>query len=512
MNEFDNSTSLTDFILTVLNFFIYGYTFVVMISYLILGAISIMLARKYLRSNESTNYFGLLQSPEAPKISIIAPAFNEELTIVDNIRSMMSLQYPDYEVVLVNDGSKDNTLQRAIDEFNLEPITFAVPNMLPTQEVRNVYRSKNPVLKNLLVVDKENGGKADALNCGINCCTGTYILNIDVDCILERDCLLKLAKPILQETDSLVIATGGVVRVANNCVVEKGVLKTVNMPRNWLARFQTLEYLRAFLLGRLAWGRYEGLMLVSGALGIFNKEILVQAGGYSPKTVGEDLELTVRMRKYCLENNIKYRVDFIPEPLVWTEVPENTNVFLRQRNRWTRGSIETIMTHKNLFLNPKYKKLSLLSYTYWIFFEWLSPLIEFFGLISFLLLGMLNLINFNFFLLMLALVLGFSIAFTLSTIYVEEATYFQYKSKRGLIRLMLFGFLEPFLYHPLVVWGSVKGNWDYFFEGKVTWGKQVRKGFTDEANKPQSNKGLLRPRGVKEVKKANKPARRLKTT
>ena len=277
-----------------------------------------------------------------------------------------------------------------------------------------------------------------------------------------------------------------------------------------MARFQTLEYLRAFLLGRLAWGRYEGLMLVSGALGIFNKDILVKAGGYSPKTVGEDLELTVRMRKYCIENKIDYRVDFIPEPLVWTEVPESTAGYLRQRNRWTRGSIETILTHKNLFLNPKYKKLSLLSYSYWVLFEWLAPVIEFFGFLSLLILGLLNLINLNFFILMISLVLGFSIAFTLSTIYVEEATYYQYKSKKGILRLMIFGLLEPFLYHPLVVWGSVRGNWDYFFEGKVTWGKQIRKGFTESEQKSGTN--ILKPRGVREAKKASRPAKRLKTT
>lgn len=446
---------------------------------MIAGFFSVRAAFKYMKSARSINYMSILQSPEAPVISVVAPAFNEELTIVQNIRSLLSLEYRDYEVIIVNDGSTDNTLQRVVDAYDLEPVRFSSPDTLKTQPVRAIYRSRNKSLKNLLVIDKENGGKADALNAGINCSTGEYVMNIDVDCILERDCLLKMIQPILADPENLAIASGGVVRIANDCVIDKGVIKKVNVPRNWLARFQTIEYLRAFMLGRVAWQSLDGLLLISGALGIFNKKIMIAAGGYSTKTVGEDMEVAVRMRRYCRENNIKYKVYFVPEPLVWTEVPEKVGQFLRQRNRWTRGSIETIIAHKKLFFNPKYKKLGMIAYPYWVFYEWLAPLLEFTGLTSLILLGLLGLFPLGYLFLFFSTVIGFAIVFTITTIYIEETTYFQYKDAKGIRRLIYAGFLEPISYHFLSVWASFKGNWDYFIEGKVTWGKQIRKGFSE---------------------------------
>lgn len=479
MKEFDTALSTLDIILGIFNILIYLFTISVMLSYLIIAFFSIRYARRHLKSSKSINYLSILQSPEAPMISIVAPAFNEERTIVQNVRSLLSLEYRDYEVIIVNDGSTDNTLQRVIETYDLEPVRFSSPETLKTQPIRAIYRSKNPVLKNLLVIDKENGGKADALNAGINCASGEYIMNIDVDCILERDCLLKMIHPILDDPDNFAIASGGVVRIANDCVIDKGVIKKVNVPRNWLARFQTIEYLRAFLLGRIAWQKLDGMLLISGALGIFNKKIMIAAGGYSTKTVGEDMEIAVRMRRYCRENGIKYKVYFVPEPLVWTEVPEKIGQFLRQRNRWTRGSIETILAHRKLFFNPKYKTLGMIAYPYWVFYEWLAPLIEFFGLSTLLLLALLGLFPATYLFLFLSTVIGFAIVFTIITIFVEETTYFQYKDAKGIRQLILTGILEPLSFHFLVVWSAFKGNWDYFIEGKVTWGKQVRKGFDD---------------------------------
>ena len=479
MKEFDTGLNTIDIILGIFNILIYLFTISVMFSYLIIGFFSIRGAFKHMKSSRSINYLSILQSPEAPVISIVAPAFNEERTIVQNIRSLLSLEYRDYEVIIVNDGSTDNTLQTVVDAYDLEPVRFTSPETLKTQPVRAIYRSKNQALKNLLVIDKENGGKADALNAGINCCVGEYVMNIDVDCILERDCLLKLIHPILADPENFAIASGGVVRIANDCVIDKGVIKKVNVPRNWLARFQTIEYLRAFMLGRVAWQSFDGMLLISGALGIFNKRIMIAAGGYSTKTVGEDMEIAVRMRRYCRENNINYKVYFVPEPLVWTEVPEKVGQLLRQRNRWTRGSIETILAHKKLFFNPKYKTLGIFAYPYWVFYEWLAPLLEFTGLTSLLLLALLGLFPLNYLFLFFSTVIGFAIVFTITTIFIEETTYFQYKDAKGIRLLIYAGILEPISYHFLSVWASFKGNWDYFIEGKVTWGKQIRKGFND---------------------------------
>lgn len=483
MEGFDDGYSYVDYLIGAFYALVYGYTVFVMVSYLVLGLVSILQARKYLRRNSYTDYLKILQSPAAPGVSILAPAFNEEASIIDNVRSLLSVRYANYEVIVVNDGSKDRTLLKLIDEYQLEKVPFAVDDKIKTKEVRGVYKSRNPYHENLLVVDKENGGKSDALNAAINVSTKDYTLNIDVDCVLEEDCLLKLMKPFLEETDKTVIAAGGVVRIANNCKVEKGRITEVNVPNTLLAQFQTLEYLRAFLLGRIAWGSLDGLLLISGALGVFRKDLLVACGGYDNSTIGEDMEVTVRMRRYAREKDIDYKVAFVPDPLCWTEVPESWSVLRRQRNRWTRGSVETLLAHKRLFLNPYYGKVGMFSYPYWFFFEWLAPIIEFLGVTFLIIFALLGIINISFLYLLIGLIYGFTVAFTIVTIYIEEITFFQYKKRRQLLKLIVAGLLEPLIFHPFVVYCSATGNWDYFFEGKKAWGSMKRVGFSKPAGR-----------------------------
>lgn len=495
MNEFDAEFSLVDIITYILYFLIYGYTLFVMGSYLVLGIISIYQARKYLKRNTSTDYLKILQSPEAPSVSILAPAYNEETTIIENVRSLLSIQYSNFEVIVVNDGSRDRSLVKMIEEYELQKVNFAVRETLKTEPIKAVYKSRNPTHQNLIVVDKENGGKSDALNVALNVSTKDYTLNIDVDSILEQDCLLKLMKPFLEETDRDMVATGGVVRIANDCKVEMGKITEVNVPKKLLAQFQTLEYLRAFLLGRLAWGFLDGLLLISGAIGVFKKELLIASGGYDRGTIGEDMELVVRMRRYAREHDIKYKVGFVPDPLCWTEVPESWSGLRRQRNRWTRGSIETLLSHKRLFLNPYYGKIGLISYPYWVLFEWLAPLIEFVGLLLLVVFALLGIVDLKFFYLMIFMIYAFTVSFTIATIYIEEITYFQYNKRRQLVRLLLAGLLEPILYHPYVVFSSVTGNWDYFFEGKKSWGGIKRVGF----NRPSQREAAEEKRLAKSV-------------
>lgn len=495
MTEFDSQYSLVDILIYIFYFLVYFYTTFVMASYLILGIISIYQARKYLRRNTSTDYYKILQSPEAPSVSILAPAYNEEATIIENVRSLLSVQYPNFEVVVVNDGSRDRTLVKLIEEYQLHKVNFAVREALETEEIKAVYKSSDPTHQNLIVVDKENGGKSDALNVALNVSSKDYTLNIDVDSILEEDCLLKLMKPFLEETDAEVIATGGVVRIANDCRVDKGRITEVNVPRKLLAQFQTLEYLRAFLLGRLAWGFLDGLLLISGAIGVFKKDLIIAAGGYDRATIGEDMELVVRIRRYAREQDIKYRVAFVPDPLCWTEVPESWSGLRRQRNRWARGSIETLLSHKKLFLNPFYGKIGMISYPYWTFFEWLAPVIEFVGIILLVIFALLGVVNLKFFYLMIFMIYAFTVSFTIATIYIEEVTYFQYTKRRQLFRLLIAGVLEPILYHPYVVYCAVAGNWDYFFEGKKSWGGMKRVGF----NRPSDQEAKEEQRIAKAV-------------
>ncbi len=449
-----------------------------MLSYSVLGAISFFALKEYIGQNEGVDYNDILPSSIAPSISLIAPAYNEEKTIVENIRSLLSLHYSNYEVILVNDGSKDNTLQKVIEAYQLEVVNFAIDYKLETKGIRGVYKSTLPALNNLIVVDKENGGKADALNVGVNISTSKYITCIDVDCILEQDALLKMIKPFLH-SKKRVIATGGVIRIANSCIIDNGKITDVRVPDSFLARVQLLEYLRAFLLGRMAWSDLNGLLIISGAFGMFDKDILLKVGGYNHDTVGEDIELVVRIRRYMIEQKEPYKVCFIPDPLCWTEVPESMDVLMNQRNRWARGTIETLKTHRVMFFNRKYGILGLLSYPYWFFYEFLAPLLEFMGIVLLLLLAIFGLVDWTFFFILLAMVYSFTIVFNLCAILADEMTFYQYKRVKDVLRLIGTVFLEPLLFHPLVVWASVRGNID-FLKGKKSWGEMTRKGFSKE--------------------------------
>jgi len=453
-----------------------------MASYIILAIISFHFVSTYLRKNEVSDYNDILNTPIYHSVSLLAPAYNESATIIDNIRSLLSIHYPNFEVIIINDGSKDDTLARCIKEYDLVSVNHAVFEYVPSKPIRAIYKSKNKAFSHLTVVDKVNGGKSDALNAGINVSSKDYITCIDVDCILEQDAILKMMKPFIdQDEDVQVIATGGVVRIANSCKIEDGVITQVMAPENMVARFQALEYLRAFLLGRMAWSHIDGLMLISGALGVFNKKIAIEAGGYSHKTVGEDMELVVRMRRLMQDKNIKYTVAFIPDPLCWTEAPESWDVLIRQRNRWTRGTIETLLTHKKLFFNPFYGKIGLLSYPYWFFFEWLAPLLESFGILVAFIFALLGWVNWSFFFLMLLLVYSFTVTFSVLGLLIEEVTYHQYKREKDLFKLLLAGLIEPFIFHPTILYAAIMGNID-FITGNTKWGEMTRKGFGTTAS------------------------------
>ncbi len=463
--------------------FVYGifiYSAVLICFYIFIAVYSVGETRQYMLRSSFTDYTLLASSEHAPSLSIIAPAYNEAATIIDNVRSLLSIYYNNFEVIIVNDGSKDASLQKLIDEYDLvkEPHYFEQP--IKTKAVRGIYKSKNPVYKKLIVVDKENGGKADALNVGTNIATNQYIVCIDVDCILEQDAMLKLAKPFLDTDNVRVIATGGVVRIANSCEVRDGKIAKVHLPKQFLPRMQTLEYIRAFLLGRMAWSRLNGLLLISGAFGAFDRDIVIKAGGYDHTTVGEDMELVVRMRRYMEENKIPYKVAYIPDPLCWTEAPASFKILGRQRNRWTRGTIETLKMHRVMFFNKKYGVLGLLSYPYWFFFELLAPVIEFLGFIFFILMALFGLINWSFFLALFAFVYTFAVLYSVYAILIEVMTYNQYKKRREIFMLLLTAIVEPFVFHPFVVWSAIRGNID-LLRKKNAWGEMSRQGF---ATKP----------------------------
>lgn len=474
---------MIDLIYTTASILVLVYAGALAFSYLCLAALSAWEMRKYMKKNHFIDYRYILSSPFAPGVSLIAPAYNEGLTIIDNVKSLLSIVYNNFEVIVVNDGSKDDTLEKMIKGFDLVMVDYNLQEILGTKPVRGIYKSQNKAFKKLLVVDKVNGGKADALNVGLNISNNELVACIDVDCIIEPDALLKMVKPFLEEP-SEVIASGGVVRIANSCVVEEGRLIKVRLPEKLIARFQVLEYMRAFLLARIAWSRLNGLLLISGAFGLFKREIAVKAGGYNHNTVGEDMELVVRMRAYMHEQKRKYKVSYIPDPLCWTEAPSSYNILGRQRNRWARGTFETLKIHRKLFFNPRYGVMGMISYPFWFFFEWLAPFVEAIGLLVFVVLIAMNKVDWQFFAGMLCVVYCFSLFISMFSLLMEEVSFFKYTKKTDLSRMILTAMIEPFWFHPRVVWWAIKGNVD-LIKGKKSWGEMTRQGFVQYKQKSE---------------------------
>ena len=490
---------IADILFDILTYGIFFYSALLLLSYLLIGLYSIGETQKYIHKNSFTDYRVLAASVHAPTISILAPAYNEGKTIVENVKSLLSIYYANLEVIIINDGSKDDCLEKLIKAYDLEKTEFFVNQQISTKEIRGIYKSRNSLYHKLIVVDKVNGGKADALNVGINVSSNNYLVCIDVDCVLEQDALLKMVKPFLEQKDKRVIASGGVVRIANSCVIEDGRLIKVKLAGDYLPRMQILEYIRAFILGRMAWSRLNGLMLISGAFGAFDKEIAIKCGGYNHNTVGEDMELVVRMRRYMEENKEDYIVTYVPDPLCWTEAPSTFQILGRQRNRWIRGTYETLKFHKVMFFNPKYRILGLLSYPYWFFFEMCAPVIEFFGFIFFFIFAWTGFLDWGFFLSFLLFIICFGYLYSAFAILMEVLTFNQYKRRIDILRLLLTALTEPFYYHPFVVWSAIKGYLD-LIKKKKGWGEMTRQGFA------QKKTAIPPPVAVPEVSAIQGPA------
>lgn len=463
-------------LLEVLGIFFLILSFAVIVIYFVTMILSALELRDHLRRNRFADYQDIITSPIAPGVSIIAPAYNEAQNIVQNAKSLMSLHYGKFEVIIINDGSKDDTLEKLIDAFELEKTKYAYNYQIDCKAIRGVYKSRNESFSKLIIVDKENGGKADALNSGINISSKEIIACIDVDCILSHESLTRMVRPFMEETNRKVIAVGGVIGIANNCDVQDGTVTKYRVPTSLLGRFQVIEYFRAFLMGRMAWTRINGLMLISGAFGFFNRELVLAVGGYFPKTVGEDMELVVRMRRYMEEKGMPYKVGFVPDPLCWTEVPEDESVLARQRNRWIRGTIETLQLHQAVRFNPKYGVMGMLSYPYWSVFEKSAPIIELLGLLYTFVLIIIGDFSAFYFIALYAMLYLLSLLVTSFSILYEQIAFNNYKEKNDLKKLIFTVMVEPFIIHPKIIFWGLKGHID-FIKGKGGWGQMIRTGF-----------------------------------
>ncbi|HEX8214222.1 MAG TPA: glycosyltransferase [Allosphingosinicella sp.] len=409
----------------------------------------------------------------APPIAVLAPAFNEEVTIVESVNSLLALHYPQFEVIVINDGSKDCTLARMIDHYGLSPVERYYDLSVRHNPIRGLYAS--PRLPRLLVVDKENGGKSDALNAGINVARATLFCSIDADSLLESDALLRAVRPFIEEPE-LTIAVGGTIRIANGSRISTGRVLEVKLPRNFLGLVQIVEYLRAFLMARLALSRMQVLTVISGAFGLFKRQLALEVGGYSHGTVGEDMELVVKLHRHLRDNKKRYRIEFIPEPVCWTEAPDDLTTLGRQRARWQRGALETFFKHKKMLFNPRYGRIGFLGFGQILVVDIIGPIVEVLGYLLVPMLWLVGLLAVDYLLAFLAITFTFGVFVSVATLILEEVELRRFPRASDLAVLTAVSVLENFGYRQLSNFWRLRGFWQ-FFRKQQGWGQMTRKGF-----------------------------------
>ena len=419
-------------------------------------------------------------SPFTPPVSIILPAYNEEAGVVASVHSLLDVRYPRHEVIVVNDGSTDGTLDRLREAFALVPVREALRTQIATAPVRAAFVSR--IHPNLWVLDKENGGKADALNAGINASSHAYFCAIDADAVLEQDSLLRIILPFVDDPE-LVAAAGGIVRVANGAVIESGRLVDFQLPKSHIARFQILEYFRAFLIGRLAFDSLNGVLIISGAFGLFKREVVEAVGGYAHNTVGEDAELVARLHGYLRERGERYRIMFIPNPVCWTEAPSDVKTLSRQRRRWQRGLGETLWRHRRQVFNPRAGSFGLFTLPYFLFFELLGAVIEAIGIPVVLIAWLIGALSVTFFVLFLAVSVLLAMVVSISALLLEEYADRRYERGRDMARLVACALTENLGYTQLTAYFRCMGFVD-LLRRRHDWGVMTRQGLETPAEVP----------------------------
>jgi cellulose synthase/poly-beta-1,6-N-acetylglucosamine synthase-like glycosyltransferase len=462
--------SLSDFILAV-NYAILCYFLLLNGVYVVLYAISFVEISDHARREVFGGLSELFASNYAPPASVVVPAYNEEATIAASVRSFLALHYPMHEVVVVNDGSSDGTLDVLLREFDLWESDQPIRKQLETAEILGVFASPS---ERLVVVDKLNGGKSDALNAGICVARYPFVCCIDADIILEEDALLRVARPMVESSE--VAAVGGIVRVANGCEVDRGRVVEVRTPRQAVPNFQIVEYLRAFLAARTGWSALNCLLIISGAFGMFRRQDLIASGGYAHDTVGEDMELVTRMHRTLKEAESKYKITFVPDPVAWTEVPSSLRVLGRQRDRWHRGLIDTLLRHRRMLFNPRYGTVGLLAMPYFFLFEFLGPVIELLGYIALLIGLLLGVLNLQFAVAFFLAAVGLGVLLSVAAVFLEELRLRRYPRWLDLLKLTLYGILENFGYRQInTVWRARAIV--SFLRKNTDWGAMERQGF-----------------------------------
>jgi cellulose synthase/poly-beta-1,6-N-acetylglucosamine synthase-like glycosyltransferase len=452
------------------------YFLVINTSYLLLILMAAGGFVAHLRRLEHAGREETVSSQLAPGVSLLVPACNEAAGIVPSVQAMLALRYPRHEIVVIDDGSTDDTFERLHEAFDLVRVDRELPRDVPVKaRVIDVWVPRDGRTR-LVAVRKENSGKTDALNVGINAASEPLVAMVDADSLLDPDALLTVAKPFADDPIRTV-ATGGVVRAANGCTVVAGRIVKIRTPRQWLPRVQIVEYLRAFLLGRTGWSRMGALILISGAFGLFRRDVLVEVQGLDTDSIGEDFELVMRIHRHMRRAKRDYRVEFVSEPVSWTEVPANLKVLRSQRRRWHRGLWEVLWKYRGMVLNPRYGRIGMIALPWYWVFELMAPALELAGVILVPLGLALGLVNVRFALLFVLVAYGYAIVVTLAAMAVEELSFHKYPRWRDLGATLLASVAENLGYRQLTAWWRVEGWWAGLRRGTHVWGTMTRQGF-----------------------------------
>lgn len=463
------------------SYVIFFYTLTAMILLMIL-AIRSNVARKRLLVNmpdDDTIRYVLKPSPITPAVSIIAPAYNEEKTILSNVNSLMGIYYPNFEVIIVNDGSKDKTLDLLIEKYELESVPFINHKKVPSKPIKKVYKSRNPEYSRLTVVDKEPGGrKSDSTNAGLNVCTTPYFVSTDVDCIIEPMALYRMMWHVVNSHDTM-IGVGATMLMLNGCRIdENGRVVEAGIAKNPLPAFQQLEYMRSFLIGKMGWSSHNVLPNISGGFGLFNTDVVVKSGGYDPTSLAEDVDMLLRMVTYMENTGQKWRIAQIPQVSCWTEGPFTPHSFFKQRVRWARGLCEIISNHRKLFFNYKYGKVGIFTLPYIFLFEFIAPILEVGGFFFLIWLILIGAVNWNTAFVIFFMIYIFSVMLTFIVLIYD----YKIKSVRwkrtgvSYFKLITAAIFEPFVYHPIVSVCSIIGYFNFLTDSGKVWKPIKRKG------------------------------------
>jgi cellulose synthase/poly-beta-1,6-N-acetylglucosamine synthase-like glycosyltransferase len=415
------------------------------------------------------------ESPMVPPITLLAPAHNEESSIRVAARNLLGLDYPQLEVIIINDGSEDRTLEELREEFRLRPVRAVYVPEAHSAPVRGLYRSA--VDSRLVVIDKEAGGsKADAVNAGLNAATSPYVCVVDSDSLLERDALLRIMVPILEDPKR-VIAVGGIIRVLNGSEIHGGQLQRVCLPRKSIEVIQVIEYLRAFLIGREAWAQGNMLMIISGAFGLFRTDLVRAVGGYRSRAIGEDFDLVARLHRHMLDKKADYQIRFVPDPMCWTEVPSDLRSLGRQRARWQKGLLDVLWPSRDMLFRPRYGRIGCFALPYLWLFELFAPVIEIVGIILIILAACLGVLSREFFVQFLLFGFAFATVISIGSVLQEEITYKRYNDWKDVARLISYCFFEHFPYRQMHMIWRLQGLWQYL-RGDLVWKPMKRKGLS----------------------------------